>query len=62
LEKFIERTLFASRWLLAPMYLGLSLALVTLSIKFFIELSYDLCFFGRVARCAGPDDRTGPCP
>jgi uncharacterized protein (TIGR00645 family) len=42
LEKFIERTLFASRWLLAPMYLGLSLALVTLSIKFFIELFHSL--------------------
>jgi uncharacterized protein (TIGR00645 family) len=42
LEKFVERTLFASRWLLAPMYLGLSLALVTLSIKFFIELFHSL--------------------
>jgi uncharacterized protein (TIGR00645 family) len=41
-ERFIERTLFASRWLLAPMYLGLSLALVTLSIKFFIELFHSL--------------------
>jgi uncharacterized protein (TIGR00645 family) len=35
LEKFIERLLFASRWLLAPLYLGLSLALIALGIKFF---------------------------
>lgn len=42
LERWIERTLFASRWLLAPLYLGLSIALVTLSIKFFIELSHSM--------------------
>ncbi len=35
LERFIERLLFASRWLLAPLYLGLSLALIALAIKFF---------------------------
>jgi uncharacterized protein (TIGR00645 family) len=38
LEVFIERTLFASRWLLVPIYLGLSLALVALSLKFFQEV------------------------
>ncbi len=37
LEKSIERLLFACRWLLAPLYLGLSLALVVLAIKFFQE-------------------------
>lgn len=37
LEKTIERLLFASRWLLAPLYLGLSLALVALGVKFFQE-------------------------
>jgi uncharacterized protein (TIGR00645 family) len=37
MEKLIERTLFASRWLLAPVYLGLSLALIALGIKFFQE-------------------------
>ena len=37
IEKFLERLLFACRWLLAPMYLGLSLALVALGIKFFQE-------------------------
>ncbi|NOQ64602.1 MAG: TIGR00645 family protein [Methyloprofundus sp.] len=38
MEKFIERLLYSSRWLLAPIYLGMSLALITLSIKFFQEL------------------------
>jgi uncharacterized protein (TIGR00645 family) len=37
LETKIEKTLYASRWLLAPLYMGLSLALVLLSIKFFQE-------------------------
>ena len=35
IERYIERTLFASRWLLAPLYLGLSLGLLALGIKFF---------------------------
>src|SRR5690242_2883446 len=35
IERFIERTLFASRWLLAPLYLGLALGLIALGIKFF---------------------------
>ncbi len=38
IERAIERLLFASRWLLAPIYLGLSLGLVLLGIKFFHEL------------------------
>ncbi len=38
MEKLIERSLFASRWLLAPIYLGLSIALIALAIKFFQEL------------------------
>jgi uncharacterized protein (TIGR00645 family) len=37
LERLIERLLFACRWLLAPIYLGLSLALIALGIKFFQE-------------------------
>jgi uncharacterized protein (TIGR00645 family) len=37
LERTIERLLFASRWLLAPVYLALSIALIALSIKFFQE-------------------------
>jgi uncharacterized protein (TIGR00645 family) len=35
LERIIEKLLFASRWLLAPLYLGLSLALIALGVKFF---------------------------
>jgi uncharacterized protein (TIGR00645 family) len=37
-EKLIERTMYASRWLLAPIYLGLSLSLFALGVKFFQEL------------------------
>ena len=37
LERFIERLLYASRWLLAPLYLGLSLGLIALAVKFFQE-------------------------
>lgn len=37
LELFIEKLLFASRWILAPVFLGLSLALMALGIKFFQE-------------------------
>jgi uncharacterized protein (TIGR00645 family) len=38
MEKFVERLFFASRWLLAPIYFGLSVALVILGFKFFQEL------------------------
>jgi uncharacterized protein (TIGR00645 family) len=38
LERFIEKSLFASRWLLAPLYLGLSLTLLALGIKFFQQI------------------------
>lgn len=38
LERTIEKSLFASRWLLAPLYLGLSLTLLALGIKFFQEI------------------------
>jgi uncharacterized protein (TIGR00645 family) len=38
IEKFVERLFFASRWLVAPVYLGLSLALIVLGYKFFDEL------------------------
>jgi uncharacterized protein (TIGR00645 family) len=34
--------MYASRWLLAPIYLGLSLALVALGIKFFQEIFHVL--------------------
>jgi uncharacterized protein (TIGR00645 family) len=38
MERTIERLLFASRWILAPVYLGLSLALVALGVTFFAEV------------------------
>jgi len=38
MESLIERTMYAARWLLAPIYLGLSLALLLLGIKFFDHL------------------------
>lgn len=38
IEIFIERTMYRSRWLLAPIYLGLSFALLALGIKFFQEV------------------------
>nr|VFJ90028.1 MAG: TIGR00645 family protein [Candidatus Kentron sp. LFY]VFJ99278.1 MAG: TIGR00645 family protein [Candidatus Kentron sp. LFY]VFK15795.1 MAG: TIGR00645 family protein [Candidatus Kentron sp. LFY] len=37
LKRLIENTLYSARWLLAPIYLGLSLILFVLAIKFFQE-------------------------
>jgi len=37
LEKFIENAIYSARWILAPIYLGLSLALLALGLKFFQE-------------------------
>lgn len=42
MERFIENTMYASRWLLAPIYLGLSLALLALALKFFQEIFHVL--------------------
>jgi uncharacterized protein (TIGR00645 family) len=38
MERFLERLLFSSRWILAPVYLGLALALIALAITFFAEI------------------------
>lgn len=38
MERLIESTMYASRWLLAPIYIGLSLAVLLLAIKFFQEV------------------------
>lgn len=40
IEDRFERTLFASRWLMAPMYLGLVVALAMLAVIFLRELAY----------------------
>jgi len=49
LEKPIERLLFASRWLLAPLYLGLALALLALGVKFFQEAIHVLWHVTEIA-------------
>ncbi|MDZ4778560.1 MAG: TIGR00645 family protein [Alphaproteobacteria bacterium] len=41
IERILESTLFASRWLMAPIYIGLSLALVGLVIVFTRELIHE---------------------
>jgi uncharacterized protein (TIGR00645 family) len=41
-ERLLERSLFASRWLMAPIYLGLVAALGGLVVVFFQELIHDL--------------------
>jgi uncharacterized protein (TIGR00645 family) len=38
MERFIENAMYASRWLLAPIYFGLSLGLLALVLKFFQEV------------------------
>lgn len=38
MERLIERSLFASRWMMAPMYLGLAAALLILVWVFVVEL------------------------
>lgn len=42
MKRLLENSMYASRWLLAPVYFGLSLALVALSIKFFLEILHVL--------------------
>ncbi|CAD5378889.1 conserved membrane hypothetical protein [Pseudomonas sp. OF001] len=42
MERLIENTMYAARWLLAPIYFGLSLALLALALKFFQEIFHVL--------------------
>ena len=42
MERTLENLLYASRWILAPIYLGLSIALLLLGIKFFQEALHTL--------------------
>jgi len=42
MESLSEKILYASRWLLAPIYLGLSLGLLLLGLKFFQEVFHVL--------------------
>lgn len=41
-ERSLERVMYASRWMLAPIYMGLSLVLLALSVKFFQALLHFL--------------------
>jgi uncharacterized protein (TIGR00645 family) len=48
-ERLVKRTIFASRWLLAPFYLGLAICLIVLLIKFvqkLVKLVTDTLFSG----------------
>lgn len=38
MERLFEQLMYASRWIMAPIYLGLSLLLIALGIKFFQEV------------------------
>jgi len=38
MEKLLENMMYSARWILAPIYLGLSLALILLGVKFFQEM------------------------
>jgi uncharacterized protein (TIGR00645 family) len=38
IERSLERLMYASRWILAPIYFGMSLTLLALCVKFFQEL------------------------
>jgi len=42
IERMLEKLMYSARWILAPIYLGLSLALLALGIKFFQEILYVL--------------------
>lgn len=38
MEQFIEKLIYRSRWVLAPVYMGLSIAVIALGVIFFREL------------------------
>jgi uncharacterized protein (TIGR00645 family) len=42
MERVFEKLMYASRWIMAPIYLGLSLVLFALGIKFFQEIFHIL--------------------
>ena len=42
MERCLENAMYASRWLLAPVYFGLTLGLLALTIKFFQEIFHIL--------------------
>ena len=52
MERFLENAMYTSRWLLAPVYFGLSLGLLALTIKFFQELVHVLPNISSVGEAA----------
>lgn len=40
MEKLIEKIIYASRWLMFPVYIGLSLGFILLTLKFFQQIIY----------------------
>ena len=38
MERIIEKLMYSSRWIMAPIYLGMSLILLALGVKFFQEI------------------------
>lgn len=38
MERFFEKMLYSARWIMAPVYLGLSFVLLALAVKFFQEV------------------------
>ena len=48
LEALIEAALIASRWLMAPLYLGLIAALVLVGAEFFVELAQSIAGFAKL--------------
>jgi uncharacterized protein (TIGR00645 family) len=47
-ERFIAQTLRASRWLMAPLYLGLIAALGIVLVEFYRELAHTIAGFGEM--------------
>jgi uncharacterized protein (TIGR00645 family) len=48
MERLIQRFLFASRWLLLPLYFGLAAYLVVIAIEFFREFGRTVADFGNL--------------
>jgi uncharacterized membrane protein YqhA len=54
IERFIAATLRASRWLMAPLYLGLIAALGIVLVEFCRELAHTIAGFGGIDRHGEP--------
>lgn len=49
MERFFERLMYSARWIMAPIYLGLSFALLALGVKFFQEVFHILTMIFTIA-------------